>query len=84
MPITRATGSARPAASVFPALHREAGDWVTGRTDSEWDPFAFIRFCEHPRSPKDRIWPSVVQLAEWQLLFDYCTADRLRSRVAAR
>jgi hypothetical protein len=44
-----------------------------------WDPFAFIEFCEsarlRPGSEEERI-AMRVQLAEWQLLFDYCAKGK--------
>src|SRR5256885_14922457 len=38
-----------------------------------WNPVAFIDYCEMaaPGSPEERI-AQEVQLAEWQLLFDWC------------
>jgi hypothetical protein len=67
---------------VFPALHREAGllGYPQGR---EWDPFAFIEFCEASAKAKDDDLAKRVQLAEWQLLFDYC-ATPVTSRTATR
>ena len=52
-------------------LHRMPGaDFRTGH----WDPFAFIIFCERarlqPGSTQERC-AMEIQLAEWQLLFDY-------------
>jgi len=40
-----------------------------------WDPFAFIDLCEKARrkpGSSDEAAALAVQLAEWQLLFDYC------------
>jgi hypothetical protein len=65
---------------VFPALLGAASDIVKGRKTplrlgSAWDPFAFIDYCErarqHSGSEEERI-AMEIQLAEWQLLFDYC------------
>jgi hypothetical protein len=58
---------------VFPALARKAGElgYANGRA---WDPLAFIRFCEASSRTKDEDLARRVQLAEWQLLFDYCAA----------
>lgn len=73
--------------SVFPALHREAGllGYTQGR---EWDPFSFIRFCEASAQANDDGLAKRVQLAEWQVLFDYCatpaTSRPMTSGVAAR
>jgi hypothetical protein len=42
---------------------------------SVWDPFAFIDYCELARrkpGTSDEETAMAIQLAEWQLLFDYC------------
>jgi len=65
---------------VYPALHREAArlGYAQG---GEWDPFAFIEFCEASAQAKDDDLAKRVQLAEWQLLFDYCaTTPRAATR----
>jgi hypothetical protein len=59
---------------IFPRLAAEAAN--SGyRHSSEWDPFAFIEYCEAARrrlgSPDEHV-ALAVQLREWQLLFDYC------------
>jgi hypothetical protein len=44
-----------------------------------WDPFRFIDFCERARQmpgSTDEQLAKAVQLAEWQLLFDYCARKR--------
>jgi len=68
---------------VFPALASEAAQlgYAPGPT---WDPFAFIRFCKAatPGSAEDQL-ARRVQLAEWQLLFDYCAAAHTRSQSGA-
>jgi hypothetical protein len=41
----------------------------------EWDPFAFVEFCESARQrpeSNEALLAMQVQLVEWQLLFDYC------------
>jgi len=48
---------------------------------SSWDPFVFVDFCEIARcedvhTPVHRA-AREIQLAEWQLLFDYCARPRL-------
>jgi hypothetical protein len=46
---------------------------------STWDPFAFIAYCEDARSRPgcvEEVYAMEVQLAEWQLLFDYCARYR--------
>ena len=61
---------------VFSALRDEAAaagiDF--GR---RWDPLAFLQFCERARrdpGSEDERRALAVQLAEWQLLFQYCAA----------
>jgi hypothetical protein len=59
---------------IFPGLAAEAAH--SGyKASGEWDPFAFIEYCEsarlQPGSPEEQI-AIAVQLLEWQLLFDYC------------
>jgi hypothetical protein len=76
---------------VFPALRSEAAQLgyspLEGR---DWDPFAFIRFCGSARKPDETDLAKRVQLAEWQLLFDYCAtpmhsaAGKTETKVAAR
>ncbi len=59
---------------IFPELRTEAHK-SRFDTGEEWDPFAFIDFCEsarvRPGSAEEQI-AMQVQLDEWQLLFDYC------------
>lgn len=59
---------------IFARLAREAG--ASGYpTSSEWDPLAFIEFCESARlrpGSADEPLALEIQLLEWQLLFDYC------------
>ncbi len=66
---------------IYPSLARAATE-ILGRYPeaefrtslSEWDPFAFIAFCERaltqPESTQDRA-AMEIQRAEWQILFDY-------------
>lgn len=65
---------------VFPAL-RDAARYFRFDTGKEWDPFQFIEFCEaareRPGSEEERI-AMQVQLAEWQLLFDFCAREKTR------
>jgi hypothetical protein len=62
---------------VFPELRAEA-QRLRFDTGPEWDPFAFIEFCEsartRPGSEEEQIGIRI-QLAEWQLLFNYCAAN---------
>jgi hypothetical protein len=56
---------------IFPKLAAEAarsGYPVSG----EWEPFAFIDYCESALGSPDEQIAIAVQLLEWQLLFDYC------------
>jgi hypothetical protein len=59
---------------IFRALAAEAlaGGYPTG---ANWDPFAFIRFCQvaaEKTGSEDEQTAMEVQLVEWQLLFDHC------------
>lgn len=63
---------------VFPALAaaaQELGYTTSNSVPPRWDPAAFIDYCEtarkHPGSPEEKL-AMQVQLAEWQLLFNYC------------
>ena len=65
---------------IFPALREETEailaqsgpKWHVG---AQWDPFGFIEFCEQARRRPGSLEEEAalaIQLAEWQLLFDYC------------
>ncbi|MCL5743288.1 MAG: hypothetical protein M1541_05070 [Acidobacteria bacterium] len=59
---------------VFPEL-RERAAALRLEVRDRWDPFAFLEFCEQARNqPGSELERQAreVQLAEWQLLFDYC------------
>jgi hypothetical protein len=67
---------------IFPALQEEAAILSSANqagfeVSDEWDPFAFIEFCESarkkPESPAEHLAKDI-QLVEWQMLFDYCAA----------
>ena len=60
-----------PAHPVFPALRREAAELGYAPSGREWDPFAFTAFCAVSANED---LAKRIQLAEWQLLFDYCAA----------
>lgn len=63
---------------VYPLLRAEAAK-AGYATRAEWDPFAFIDFCEAARrrpGSGEELLALEVQLAEWQLLFDYCAQRR--------
>jgi len=64
--------------AIFPELRREAA--ALGLDfGAEWDPLAFIEFCERarrePGSEQER-HALEVQRVEWQLLFDYCARHK--------
>ena len=52
---------------------------VTFTAGGEWDPFAFIDFCEcarrRPGSAEEHV-ARHIQLAEWQLLFEFCARPK--------
>jgi hypothetical protein len=59
---------------IFPALHDTAAG-LGFPVKQTWDPFAFIDYCENARrqpGSKNEETAMAIQLAEWQLLFDYC------------
>ncbi len=66
---------------IFPELCGEADEIVARlpeaefRTGGKWDPYSFIMFCERARQQPGSSQEEAaleIQLAEWQLLFDYC------------
>ena len=67
--------------AIFPALAERAKALGHPGEGDSWDPFAFVNYCERARkagenSAEHRI-ALAVQLAEWQLLFDYCARPRV-------
>jgi hypothetical protein len=63
---------------IFPDLRVEAQK-AGFDTGADWDPFAFIEFCEAARVKPDSdedILARQVQLIEWQLLFEYCAREK--------
>ena len=70
---------------IFPKLVDEAVRVIDRYPDAEfrpsvrWDPFGFVLFCERarqqPGSPSEAA-ALEIQLAEWQLLFDYCARPK--------
>jgi hypothetical protein len=66
-----------PSHPVYPLLQREA-EALGYSTSGRWDPSSFAGFCESAPGTKNEDLAKRVQLAEWQLLFDYC-ADRVES-----
>jgi hypothetical protein len=66
---------------IFPALREEAAKLGVD-FGSRWNPTAFIEMCERAhRNPGSDMERKALQtqLAEWQLLFDYCAAKKARS-----
>lgn len=64
--------------ALFPVL-RDAAERLGYDAQGKWDPFRFIDFCEAARrkpGSKEEELAMSVQLAEWQLLFDYCARPR--------
>ena len=71
--------------SVFPQLNKAARGILARYPDSgfrptqEWDPFAFVDFCErvrrNPGSSAERA-AAEIQRTEWQLLFDCCARSQ--------
>lgn len=60
--------------AIFPAL-RERAVSLGMPLGARWDPLAFIEICERARRQTGSELEKQalqVQLAEWQLLFDYC------------
>ena len=63
---------------VFPIL-RDRAEKLGFPVKNQWDPFRFIDFCEEARQKpgsEDERLAMAVQLAEWQLLFDYCARKK--------
>jgi hypothetical protein len=63
---------------VFPLL-KDRAEQLGLPVKKQWDPFRFIDFCEEARQKpgsSDEQLAKAVQLAEWQLLFDYCARKR--------
>jgi hypothetical protein len=68
-----------PSHPVYPWLRRDA-ELLGYRTPGQWDPSAFAAFCESAPATKNEDMAKRVQLAEWQLLFDYCAAPVAAAR----
>ncbi|HYI95556.1 MAG TPA: hypothetical protein VEX68_18595 [Bryobacteraceae bacterium] len=63
---------------VFPLL-KDRAEQLGLPVKNQWDPFRFIDFCEAARQKpgsEDEQLAKAVQLAEWQLLFDYCARKK--------
>ncbi len=72
-----------PGHRMFPVLHREAAQ-LGYDTGPMWDPFAFTDFCETSARSHDDSLAKRVQLAEWQVLFDYCAGPARATGAAPR
>jgi hypothetical protein len=58
--------------AIFPELRIKASE-IGVPVEKEWDPQAFIAYCERARAGSEEERKAMeVQLAEWQLLFDWC------------
>ncbi len=64
---------------LFAELHRQATE-LGYDAGVEWNPVAFVKFCERAAGSKDEDLAKRVQLAEWQILFDHCAAPVGASR----
>jgi hypothetical protein len=53
---------------IFPALAKAAREYGIGDGQS-WDPFAFLKISSQGRGAE-------LERVEWQLLFDYCAAEK--------
>jgi len=64
---------------IFKPLAAAAGEILSQHPNAEfrvgnWDPFAFVQFCERARQQPGSVQERAameIQRAEWQLLFDY-------------
>jgi hypothetical protein len=69
--------------AVFPQLRDAAGEILKAggppewRLKAEWDPFSFVDWCEQARERRGLFETCAVaiQMAEWQLLFDWCAGQ---------
>jgi len=69
---------------VFGALSEEARKILAARPNAEfrvgqWDPYAFIAFCDRARrqpGTEQELAAMEIQRAEWQLLFDHCARPK--------
>ena len=61
---------------IFPALRKAAASHRLNFGLS-WDPIAFVDYCvKAPKGSEEERRAQAVQLAEWQLLFEYCSKSR--------
>ena len=69
---------------IFASLAQEAAAIEPQFNSSEWDPYAFIAYCDKLRPGSSQSYTAtVIQRAEWQLLFDYCARSANFSQGAA-
>jgi len=64
--------------AIYHELHDRAKE-IGIDLGSQWDPIAFVDLCERARAkPGSELERQAmrVQTVEWQLLFDYCAAER--------
>ena len=70
--------------AIFPELHRRAEEILKTsgpphwHLKAAWDPFLFIDWCDEAREKGARAEAAAteIQMAEWQLLFDWCAATK--------
>jgi hypothetical protein len=69
--------------AIFPELFRRASEIVKNsgpkhwHLKSTWDPFLFIEWCDEAREKGGEAEAAAIeiQMAEWQLLYNWCTAE---------
>lgn len=70
--------------AIFPELFHEASDILENegpphwRLTTAWDPFRFIDWCDEARERGGEAEAAAIaiQMAEWQLLFKWCSAAK--------
>jgi hypothetical protein len=67
--------------AIFPDLHERAAEIIRQhgqpwRLKTSWDPALFIDWCEEANRQSGKAEEAAIdiQMAEWQLLFDWCAA----------
>jgi hypothetical protein len=76
--------------AIFPELFRRALEILKNsgpkhwRLKTAWDPLPFIEWCDEAREKRGQaeIAAVEIQMAEWQLLFDWCVANHHSSHHA--
>lgn len=71
--------------AIFPELFRRASEIVKNsgpkhwHLKSAWDPFLFIEWCDEAREKGGQAEADAIeiQMAEWRLLYDWCTAEHI-------